>query len=853
MAKKNASQSVDWKTPRFQGKSFCFAGRFEKYGRERCRDWLDRYVLSEGGKIVEKLTSDVSYLVMKEPTGTSAHEKKMAQLNAKGASIEVITGEQLRELFLPTNDEVIAMLLAGKKGWDRLHRWLGAAGHDSESFRHDPPPNVVRGISFRGEKLEGMPLWCLALENADFRDATVSEGEQATRLFSFGPLVNSKLDGAKLKAWFASFTNCSCRKADLSGGWLNFYQTQLCSGDFTSATMVGFHFSEADLSGSDFTKADLTKADLEKVTAKSLCFRGACLKSFIGKEANFTGSDFASADLSGANLVEANLEGCNFTGAKLCGAVLTGASLKGACLKGADFTDANVGQVNFEGADCSKTKGLETTTRQLHIGPKLKELSDRIQQADEFRSTIDLTTKTHPVRLAVSGGKQRRHRASWTKELWADTLTDWEQHTNSVADSFLAAVSSWPDATPLPNTVTAVGKKTGLVTTKLKQLALEAWCETFGITVPTAEEMQQLGQDAESQKNQERARLLSRLDAPDGVQQWNKPDRRDLVAVTSFPSSNLAGKQLDGLNLRNIEFENSNFEGASLVGAQLEFSAYRGSNFRRAKMSRLEGKWSKFDGCDFSDADLSNADLNRASLVRANFSNADLTDTNLQEANLRGTNFTNAKFSWKHASHVRNLTGAEFDETTIFPADFELPKSLSWKGKDIDPRAKSAVQAIQSAGPLDLQQFMTVLEALVDKDRLAKALAMLKADRFRLFAQTDDEQLLGVVKSQSDPDLVYSCRLTKEGEFACCTQNLNVCGGLRGALCKHLLVLIIGMTNGGELDPTIVNQWITASRFKKPVLDKDVMSETLLRYKGAEAGEVDWRPMETIPEDYYAL
>ncbi len=56
-----------------------------------------------------------------------------------------------------------------------------------------------------------------------------------------------------------------------------------------------------------------------------------------------------------------------------------------------------------------------------------------------------------------------------------------------------------------------------------------------------------------------------------------------------------------------------------------------------------------------------------------------------------------------------------------------------------------------------------------------------------------------------------------------------------------------------ELDPTTVNQWIATSRFKKPELNKDTMSETLLRYKGAEAGEVDWRPTETIPEDYFAL
>ena len=30
-------------------------------------------------------------------------------------------------------------------------------------------------------------------------------------------------------------------------------------------------------------------------------------------------------------------------------------------------------------------------------------------------------------------------------------------------------------------------------------------------------------------------------------------------------------------------------------------------------------------------------------------------------------------------------------------------------------------------------------------------------------------------------------------------------------------------------------------------------TKPLLRYRGAQAGEVDWRPTETVPEDYYAL
>jgi hypothetical protein len=101
--------------------------------------------------------------------------------------------------------------------------------------------------------------------------------------------------------------------------------------------------------------------------------------------------------------------------------------------------------------------------------------------------------------------------------------------------------------------------------------------------------------------------------------------------------------------------------------------------------------------------------------------------------------------------------------------------------------------------------------------------------------------------------LVYSCRLGSDGKFGCCTQNLNPCGGLRGALCKHLLVLVVGLTKAGDLDAATVDAWVNASKVQKPEIDKDVMSATFLRYKGAEAGEIDWRPTETIPEDYYAM
>jgi uncharacterized protein YjbI with pentapeptide repeats len=153
----------------------------------------------------------------------------------------------------------------------------------------------------------------------------------------------------------------------------------------------------------------------------------------------------------------------------------------------------------------------------------------------------------------------------------------------------------------------------------------------------------------------------------------------------------------------------------------------------------------------------------------------------------------------------------------------------------------------------DIAGFLKALELRADVAKIQKATKMLKAEKFQLFNDITDRHMSGVVKSQTDPDLVYACRIESDGQYACCTQNLNICGGLRGSICKHLLVLIIGLVKAGQLDPATIDTWVAKTRSAKPALDKEVMGEIFIRYKGAEAGEVDWRPTETVPEDYYAL
>src|SRR5215468_9314198 len=90
------------------------------------------------------------------------------------------------------------------------------------------------------------------------------------------------------------------------------------------------------------------------------------------------------------------------------------------------------------------------------------------------------------------------------------------------------------------------------------------------------------------------------------------------------------------------------------------------------------------------------------------------------------------------------------------------------------------VVTVAAAKAVDLPGFIRKLTTSTDEARMSKVTRMLRAERFQLFSAVTDEHVTGVVKSQTDRDLVYACRLGRNGEFFCCTQNLMHCGGLRG-------------------------------------------------------------------------
>jgi hypothetical protein len=233
-------------------------------------------------------------------------------------------------------------------------------------------------------------------------------------------------------------------------------------------------------------------------------------------------------------------------------------------------------------------------------------------------------------------------------------------------------------------------------------------------------------------------------------------------------------------------------------------------------------------------------------LLRVRFTNANLTGANLSFSDVRGASFTGAILTNAAFQHTK------FDGTTVWPMGFTPPVEMNWVGAGPHP-GKMQTVVHQPTGSMDCAAFVKGLRDKLEAARVAKAMAMLKADTFRLFADVTHDTITGVVKSQTAADLVYSCRLASNGEFACGTQNLRPCGGLNGSLCKHLIVLIVGLVKAGEVDPATVDNWVNTSRVQTPRFDPDALSATFLKYKGAEAGTVDWRPTETIPEDFYAM
>ncbi|MBN1909393.1 MAG: pentapeptide repeat-containing protein [Pirellulales bacterium] len=815
MAKKKAGDT--WRVKRFKGNTFCFGGRWQSYEKS----FAEKQIRFAGGKIVDKVTAKLDYVVVAASVSgaTSTAEKQAAKLNQKGeAHIQVVNDEDLSETLVPTPEEVVAMLSAGPAGvkhWYALRECLRY--HSFQAFS-------LNGLALDGVKIRSTNLAGLALDGNSFNNADLQEA-------SLDNITNCSFKKANLRkahidvAQACNFEGADLREAEVEALIDCNLKKANCQG---LTVQYPYYLQQYQQQSADFTEADLTRASLAGQHFVGVSFRGAKLNEADLRRADLSKTDFSKADLTGANL--------------------SGANLSNAVVAGANFRNAHLFSVNLDGVDCSKAKGLDpATVKNASPGPKLQKLEKAAGKANELKVTADVRMDKAHVRITVSGTSQR-NTLEWERHADSgktDSDSDYCWKTRTFCQAMVDAAQLFGSGALLPDSIRASGSKSPVKGAELKKLAVGAWCEAFGVELPSEEELKKQKTSRETDQKKIRTEVLEELAGPGGAKKFNARTAADVAAVGHLRKAGLAGASLAGVKFTGMDLQAADFEGATLSKARFDGCKCHQANFKKAVLKGANLCGTGFNRSSFAGADLSKANLTECSLTKVDFTGADLTNAKLVCAYLAGCDLSTATLD------KATLTRASFDEHTKFPKGFKLPKDMDWAGQGANPIMLQAPK--KKVGSMTIEQFMEQLGKSVDKSKLDKALKMLKADRFQLFVQLEDDSLTGVVKSQTDAELVYSCRLAADGGFCCCTQNLNVCGGLRGTLCKHLLVLIIGLAQNGTIDAATVHNWVATSKAHKPNLDKDAMSETFLRYKGAEAGEIDWRPTETLPEDFYAL
>lgn len=803
---------------RLAGKVFLFSGKWSYPPPER----ISELITSCGGAVAPEAGPDVNHVISNSVT-TQTTQKLVAQLTKKnGVAVGLTDVMDIESLLQLTGDDMIALLQAGDS-----KLWNYFTGH----LKHKVKLAVV--------DLKAMDLSAFNLALCDLKGADLSGCSM--NMYQFREVNGAKLDGAKFaKSTLGQLRSCSLKNASLSECIIS---ESMSDCDFSSANLAGATAYDTKFSKCDFSDSDLSSAQLDRAEFKDCRFSKTNLTKASLVTADLRGADLSNCSLAGAVLYETKLDKAKLAGVDFRNAFLCNASFKGADLVGADFTGAATRGADFSGAQMKGVIGLtENKAKKTPTGSaNLKRLEEIAKKVPRFFSSIEVELNGVRVKLYVTYfTKQGFVYGSININGAGSPSVEYD----SISAAMIALGQTFPDATLDVDSVhVSSPPKTKIDCGKL---ALAAWCEALGDEVPTDDELKKLQDEKASKAKVLLDELVSELKGGyHGIAKWNarRQNQEEIPEISGHDFSNV---DFTGAILDDVRFPNCKFDGAVLKQVSMRSANCYECSFVGADLEQVVANRALFEKCDLTGARMCGAQIRSCWANDANFSDADLTDCDFGDAFIQGSDLATAKLSNTKFQHT------SFNQDTKFPPDFKPVGDLLWVGKGVNPFIVQEAKR-QTSGDMDFDFFLDALQKDFDKDRMKKVLKMLQADRFKLFADVSEQAVVGIVKSQTDPDLLYSCRLGSDGSFACCTQNTNSCGGLRGALCKHILVLIVALAKSDQVASNKALEWILLSKAHQPKLDKSLMAETFLRYKGSEAGEIDWRPMETVPEDYYAF
>ena len=857
-----------------KGKRIALAGRFSWPGKET----IENFYKSCGGKIADKVDVKLDILLV-DAGRKSVAQKKAEKLNASGdADILIIDKpieafpdfEMNRVTYLTTPDQLVQFSEIVKRNWladitlsvidgvkfsketigpnrlPKLQSWLDLS-MDFANCCFDQ--TTIQNIHIGSSRDESHSC---EFNRVIFNDARINSPQQCTFNKCKGTALeiafgeNCQLDGMAVDEIELSYS----KGISISNSKFKVFELDGFSGHSTNFSLENIKIGLWKALG---RSCDVINSEFSKVTVA---------KTKIDESLKCVGSTFKDCKICNLKSQSVDFQKCELINCTFDGLAADHLSFdKNTKLKNCRFVKPKIGQISISESQLAGTKGLPKTLKQFtpKSHPNLYKFAETLVKSGRLRLSFDAVyQKTKTVRLECSTqyGTDLSYEDPKSKQHSGRTEISCFSNPTEVNDVF-RGLGWWIRASKASDvnfeTIKIKTSKSPLKGKPLKELIIAAIFEGMGAEPRSADEIKSAQKESTAKSSEIKKAVKAELMAGE-VKKLNK---------------RTASERLLASPIKKVDFSGANFAGAKLAGFE-----FRQCNFADANLSKVDLSKGCAASCDFTNANLKEANLANCNLSKSVFDQTDATKAVLSCADFSQTkfnksNFTNAKFSpskgegkYSFLSQTdlsscilkgADLTMCVYNQRTRLPDDFPktMLKKMHWDGPGLPPDKRKHLK--KAAGPLDFDTFMERLNEITDSSRLKKSLKMLKADSFELFSEVEDDRVAGVVKSQSDAKLVYSCTLQEGGEFSCCTQNLNTCGGLRGSLCKHILVLLVGLAKSGELDPTKVDQWINASKMKTPELDKDRMGEVLLKYKGAEAGEIDWRPTETVPEDFMAF
>ncbi len=382
--------------------------------------------------------------------------------------------------------------------------------------------------------------------------------------------------GINLRGANLSGVNSVYRGVNLSKAILS--QANLNSADLNQAQLNGANLKGADLSQVNLTNAELEEANLDNanISRSNLYqadFRKAKLRKANLSRARLHGTNLSGANLSGANLSRAslssdiNLSGANLTATNLSGADLRAAKLMNMDLSHVDLSKANLLGANLEGAILQNAKLFEAIYNKRTVFPTGFDPSN-------------------------AGAYLIAHNVSL-------------QNKNLAGSNLMSAELSGANLSG-----------TNLVGTNLNGAAL-IQANLNGANL--------------SQSNLDYTNLSA------------ASLRTVNLMEASLKGTNLAAADLSGSDLRKAVFSektklnSANLSGVNLAGQDLQKLNLSGVNLSNANLC---GAWLCFS--NLSGANLTSADLRGADLCGVNLERADLKEANLAGADLEGAKLTGA-------------------------------------------------------------------------------------------------------------------------------------------------------------------------------------------------------------------